>query len=338
MTVPVSGRSVALGYFSAVRVVGLLLLPGSRTFDIAVASEVWGVDRTDSGTGPFELRICAPGGAGQPLAPVGHLAATHDLDAIGSCDLVIVPGRSDPHAPVPTDAAHALRVAHQSTIPIAALCSGAFTLAAAGLLDGRSVTTHWRLLGDLAAAAPTAHVHRDVLFTTDGSVLTSAGVVGGLDLCLHLIRQAHGAHIAARLARRLVMPPAREGGQRQYTEPRMPPHSSGSRLAQTIEWATVGVADPIGVHDMATHAGMSTRSFHRAFIAATGTTPGHWLTGQRVLLARRLLETTNLPVHRVAERAGLGTAPNLRRRLRDATGVAPDAYRRTFAQPTPPPG
>ena len=319
------------------RVIGLLLLPASRSFDVAVAAEVWGMDRTDAGIGPFELRICAPGAAAQPLAPVGHLAATHDLTALRSCDLIIVPGRADANAPVPVEAVDTLRAAHLDGVCIAALCSGAFTLAAAGLLDGRPATTHWRLLDALAAAAPAAIVRHDVLFTTDGSVLTSAGVVGGLDLCLHLVRREHGADVAARLARRLVMPPAREGEQRQYSEPPLPARPARSPIAATIAWAADRAAGPIGVREMAAHAALSQRTFHRAFAVATGTTPGRWITVQRVLLARRLLETTDLPVHRVAEHSGLGTAANLRRRIRDTTGVAPDAYRRTFAQPVPPP-
>ena len=315
-------------------VVGLLLLPGSRLFDVAVASEVWAIDRTDSGIGPFELRICAPGAGSQPLAPCGHLAATHDLTALSGCDLIVVPGRADPHAPVPPEAIEALRAAHLAGVRIAALCSGAFTLAAAGLLNGRPATTHWRLLDALAAAAPDADVRGDVLFTMDGAVLTSAGVVGGLDLCLHLIRSEHGADVAARLARRLVMPPAREGGQRQYSEPPLLQRHTGTPLAATLAWAATLIAEPIGVGQMAAHAGMHSRTFYRSFARATGTTPGHWLTAQRVILARRLLETTDLPVHRVAEHAGLGTATNLRRRLRDATGVGPNAYRRAFTQPS----
>lgn len=312
------------------RTVGLLLLPHSRTFDVAVAAEVWGVDRSDSGIGPFTLRICTLDGAAQPLAPVGSLAASHDLRGLAACDLVVVPGRRDHHAPVPAEAIDTLRTAHATGIPIAALCSGAFTLAAARLLDDRAATTHWRLLDALAATAPAADVRHDVLFTTDGPVLTSAGVVGGVDLCLHLVRQACGADVAAALARRLVMPPARDGGQRQYVEPPLPGRPRGRGLAATVDWAVARLAEPIGVPAMAAHAGMSGRSFHRAFTTTTGTTPGRWLLAQRVLLARRLLETTDLPVHRVAERTGLGTSANLRRRLRDALGVAPDAYRRTF--------
>ena len=315
------------------RVVGLLLLEGSRSFDVAVAAEVWGVDRTDAGIGPFELRICASDDGWESLAPVGQLRATHGLDALESCDLVVVPGRGDPHAPVPSGAVRALQQVHTAGVPVAALCSGAFTLAAARLLESRVATTHWRLLDALTVAAPTADVRRDVLFTTDGPVLTSAGVVGGVDLCLHLVRQAHGAQVAASLAGRLVMPPAREGGQRQYSHPPVTPRPVEPRIAATVDWAAARTGEPIDVRAMAGHANMSERTFQRAFTAATGTTPGRWLTGQRVQLARRLLEATDLPVHRVAERAGLGTPANLRRRLREAVGVTPDTYRRTFRQP-----
>ena len=293
------------------------------------------MDRTDSGVGPFELRICAPGTLEQPLCPAGRLAATHDLPGLLSCDLIIVPGRGEPEAPVPAAVVDTLRAAHRAGVRIAALCSGAFTLAAAGLLDGVAATTHWRLLDALAAAAPSAEVRRDVLYTTEGSVLTSAGVVGGLDLCLHLVRLDHGADVAARLARRLVMSPAREGGQKQYTEPPALGRTRRSPLAATLAWAATHAGEPITVAQMASHAAMSGRTFHRTFAQATGTTPGRWLMIQRVTLARRLLETTDLPIPRVADRAGLGTAANLRRRLREATGVAPDAYRRAFTQPGP---
>jgi transcriptional regulator GlxA family with amidase domain len=315
------------------RAVGVLILPGSRTFDVAVASEVWGVDRVDSGVPSFELRLCSPGRSALPMHPVGQIAATHGLSGLAGCDLVIVPGRADPHRSVPALAVRALRDAHEAGTTIAALCSGAFTLAAAGLLDGREATTHWRLLDDLAAAAPRARILRDVLFAQDGRVFTSAGVLGGADLCLQLVRQAHGADVAAALARRMVMPPAREGGQRQYVETPVPVRPTRTSVASTVDWAMTKLAEPIGVGDLAGHAGLGERTFHRAFLAATGSTPGRWLQAQRVRLAQRLLETTDLPVDRVAERSGLGTAANLRRRLRTELGVGPDAYRRTFRVP-----
>jgi transcriptional regulator GlxA family with amidase domain len=314
-------------YFPAMRTVGVLVLPDTRIFDVAMASEVWGIDRTDSGVPKFELRVCTPGKVAQSMTPVGQMPATHGLSGLADCDLVIVPGRGDPLASVPPAAIKALRGNKATT---AGLCSGSFTLAAAGLLDGRAATTHWRLFDALELAAPQALVQRDVLFTQDGPVFTSAGVLGCADLCLHLVRRAHGAEVAAAIARRMVMPPAREGGQRQYVEPSMPDRPTRSGVASTVDWAVLRLADPIGVGDLAAHSGLSERTFHRSFVAATGSTPGRWLQAQRVQLAQRLLEATDLPVHRVAERSGLGTSANLRRRFRAELGVSPDAYRRTF--------
>jgi transcriptional regulator GlxA family with amidase domain len=315
------------------RTVGVLVLPGSRTFDLAVVGEVWGQDRTDSGVGPFELRLCSPGRAATEIHPFGRVVATHGLSGLRGCDLVLATGRVDPHAEVPAAAVRALRRAHRDGVTVAALCSGAFTLAAAGLLDGRTATTHWRLLAELEVAAPGVRVRRDVLFTDEGDVLTSAGVVGGLDLCLHLVRRDHGAEVAAALARRLVMPPTREGGQRQYVDSPMPPRPSRAGIASTMDWARGMLGESIGVDDLVGHTGMSARTFRREFTAATGTTPGRWLLGQRVRYAQRLLEATELPVERVAQRAGLGTAANLRRRFHAELGVGPDSYRRTFRHP-----
>ena len=315
------------------RTIGLLVLPGSRAFDLAVAGEVWGIDRTDDGIGPFDLRVCALTRDATPTHPLGAVAATHMLRGLAGCDLVVVPGRADPLAPVDARAIWALQAAHHRGATIAALCSGAFTLAAAGLLDGRSATTYWRLLDALAGAAPAAYVERDVLYVTDSGerpVLTSAGVVGGLDLCLHLVRRDHGAETAAALARRLVMAPVREGGQAQYVPAPAVPRPTQSGVAATMDWVLRQVAEPIGVAEMAGHAAMSERTFHRVFVAATGTTPGRWLMGQRVRHAQRLLETSDLPVERVAERSGLGTPANLRRRMRSVLGVNPASYRRSF--------
>ncbi|MET0235289.1 MAG: helix-turn-helix domain-containing protein [Kibdelosporangium sp.] len=311
------------------RIVGLLILPGSRAFDTAVTAEVWGIDRAGV---RFELRICSPDGVSYPMHPFGSIDATHDLSGLDDCDLVVATGRADPHAAVPQEAIDALQSAHARGATVAALCSGAFTLAAAGLLDGRKATTHWALLDELAEAAPEADVQRDVLYTQDGTVCTSAGVVGGLDLCLHLVRKDFGAEVATKIARRLVMSPARDGGQRQYVEaplPRRPP----ANIASTVDWAMARLGEPIGIGDLAGHAAMSNRTFHRAFVAATGSTPGRWLSVQRIRLAQRLLESTPLTVDRVAQRSGMGTAANLRRRMKAQIGVGPDSYRRTFGSP-----
>ncbi|MQA62876.1 MAG: helix-turn-helix domain-containing protein [Actinophytocola sp.] len=177
---------------------------------------------------------------------------------------------------------------------------------------------------------PDATVRGDVLYTDDGDILTSAGVVGGLDLCLHLVRRSQGAEAAAALARRLVMPPAREGGQRQYVEPPVPHRVQRTGVAATMDWAMARLGEPIGVRDLVAHAAMAERTFHREFSDAVGVTPGRWLRSQRVRYAQRLLETTELTVEMVAHRSGLGTAANLRRRLHAGLGVGPDTYRRTF--------
>jgi transcriptional regulator GlxA family with amidase domain len=311
------------------RTVGLLVLPGTRAFDTAVVAEVWGREHLDTGLGRFDLRVCSPGRVSYPMHPIGTIVPTHGLNGLDDCDLVIATGRYDHMADVPGSAVRALTKAYSRGATVAALCSGAFTLAAAGLLAGRRATTHWALLSDLTRVAPDADIQGDVLYTEDGQVLTSAGVVGGLDLCLHLIRRDFGAEAATRLARRLVMPPAREGGQRQYAEAPVtsrPPVG----IASTVDWAMARLGEPIGIGDLAGQAGMSDRTFHRAFVAATGSTPGRWLSVQRIRLAQRLLETTPLTVDRVAQRSGMGTAANLRRRMKAQVGVGPDSYRRTF--------
>jgi transcriptional regulator GlxA family with amidase domain len=308
----------------------MLLLPGSRIFDVAVVSEVWGIDRTDTGVPEFQLRICGSEAGAEPLMPAGKLEPTHRLTALRDCDLIVVPGRADPHADVPPAVVRTLRAAHQARTQIAALCSGAFVLAAAGLLDDRQATTHWRLLDQLAAAAPRTDVRSDVLFVDADDVLTSAGVAGGVDLCLHLVRRAHGVGVAAAIARRMVTPPARDGGQRQYVDEPVTVRPDKVPLAATLDWAQSHLDRPIGVSELAAHAGLSVRTLHRTFLAATGETPGRWLQTQRVRRAQQLLETSDLTMHRVAERSGLGTATNLRKRLRSHLGVSPDIYRRTF--------
>src|SRR3569833_2098650 len=260
-------------YFPAMRTIGVLLLPGTRMFDLAVIGEVWGQDRTDSGSGPFTLRLCSPGRVRTAVSPFGDVAATHGLAGLDGCDLVLAPGRGAPLAPVSPAAVAALRRAHRAGTTVAALCSGAFTLAAAGLLDGRPATTHWRDFDALTLAAPRADLQRDVLYTDDGGVLTSAGVVGGLVLCLLLVCRVFGVVVVASLARRLVMPPVREGGQRQYVDTPLPANASQPGLSSTMDWALARLGSGIGVEDLVGHARMSGRTFHREFAAAAGVTP-----------------------------------------------------------------
>ena len=212
---------------------------------------------------------------------------------------------------------------------VASICTGAFALAHAGLLDGRRATTHWDSTAALAERFPQVEVDPGVLYVDEGDVLTSAGVAAGVDLCLHIVRRDHGAELAARVARRIVVAPHREGGQAQFIERPIAGPGSGS-LEPTRAWARERLAEPLDVRTMARHACVSERTFARRFRAETGTTPLRWLLAQRVLEARRLLEATDLPVETVAGRAGFGTAASLREHFARATATTPTAYRRAF--------
>uniref|UniRef100_UPI002453F793 GlxA family transcriptional regulator n=1 Tax=Nocardia brasiliensis TaxID=37326 RepID=UPI002453F793 len=223
----------------------------------------------------------------------------------------------------------ALRDAHSRGARLVSICSGAFALAATGLLDGRRATTHWARVDELAARFPSIEVDRDVLYVDHGDVATSAGAGAGIDLCLHLVRTDQGAGYAAQLARSMVMPPHREGGQLQYTAPPHPTQIDGS-LAPLLDWITERLGEPLTVEDLAARAGVSARTLARRFTDQLGIGPGRWLLTQRLTQARALLETTDLPVESVARRVGLSSATNLRRRFLRALGTTPGAYRRAF--------
>jgi transcriptional regulator GlxA family with amidase domain len=212
---------------------------------------------------------------------------------------------------------------------IASLCTGAFTLAAAGLLDGRPATTHWHLAERFRALFPQVRLDPNVLFVDDGDVLTSAGAASGLDMCLHLVRKDHGSEVANRVARRCVVPPWREGGQAQYIEQPVPKPSSAGTGA-TREWALGRLAEPLTLADLAEHARMSQRTFARRFRNEVGVSPGRWLIQQRITRARELLETSDLSVEQIAGRVGFATAASLRQHLHASIGVSPVAYRQTF--------
>jgi AraC family transcriptional activator FtrA len=208
------------------------------------------------------------------------------------------------------------------------VCTGAFALAAAGLLDGRKATTHWQNAAELAARHPNIDVDPDVLYVDDGAVATSAGVAAGIDLCLHVVRRDHGEQAAARIARRMVVAPHRDGGQAQFLQRPLP--AAGDGLASTCAWALDRLTEPLTIAELARHAGWAPRTFARRFVAETGTSPLRWLTAQRLLEARRLLETTDLPIDQVAARSGLGTAANLRLHLARDTATTPTAYRHAY--------
>lgn len=211
-----------------------------------------------------------------------------------------------------------------------AICAGAFVLAGAGLLDGRRATTHWRMAQELAAGFPAVQVDADVLFVDHGDVATSAGTAAGVDLCLHLVRADHGAAYAAQVARHMVMPPHREGGQLQYSAVPLTAGQPTESLAALLEWATGRLAQPLSVDDLAARVGVSPRTLARRFAEQLGTSPGQWLLAQRITAARALLEETDLPVDTIALRVGLSSAVNLRRRFHQALRTTPSAYRRAF--------
>ncbi|TDC44107.1 helix-turn-helix domain-containing protein [Micromonospora sp. KC213] len=311
------------------RVVALLTPPQSP-FELACASEVFGTAPQDAPP-RYSFRVCAerpgpvPTGAGYAMLVEAGLAALREADT------VIVPGWQPPDAPVPPNVTEALRDAHQRGARIVAICTGAFVLAQAGLLDGRRATTHWRSAARFAAAFPEVQVDPDVLFVDHGDVATSAGTGAGIDLCLHLVRSDHGAAYAAQIARRMVLPPHREGSQLQYAAQPAPARADES-LAPLLEWATSHLDTQLTLGHLAERAGLSSRTLARRFTEQLGTSPGQWLLNQRLDAARILLEQTDLPVEAIATRVGLASAVNLRRRFRAHLGTTPGAYRRTFSE------
>ncbi|WP_433351468.1 GlxA family transcriptional regulator [Microtetraspora malaysiensis] len=313
--------------------VATLLYDDVRTFDFGVICEVWGMDRTSGGLPGFELRRCSAGGRPVRMLPGVTVSATHDLTGLDDADLVVVPGRDAPFAPVEPEVLRALREAHARGIPIGSLCAGAFVLAAAGLLDGRRAVTHWALTDRLAADHPEVRVEPDVLFIEDRGVWTGAGTVGGVDLCLELVRRSHGATVANAIARRMVAAAHRTGGQAQFIERPVPPvTTTRSALAETMDWARAHLDRPLTVADLARRARSAPRTFARHFTEATGTTPARWLVAQRVAEAQRLLEAGELSVEQIAGRCGFGTTTMLRRHFLRMVGTTPTAYRRTFAR------
>jgi transcriptional regulator GlxA family with amidase domain len=300
-------------------------------FELSVACEVFGIDRRDMGVPRSEVRIAA--GSPAPLHANGvgfSIDTPHGLEALKWADTIIVPGWYDKEHGPGEEAVDALQRAHRRGARLASFCSGAYVLAFAGLLDGRRATTHWMYADDFANRFPRVDVDRDVLYVGDGQVFTSAGTAAGIDLCLHLVRLDHGAEVANTIARRMVVPPHRDGGQSQFIEAPMPAACDDHDLADALAWAVEHLDAVITVESLARRARMSPRTFARRFKATTGTTPLQWLQQQRVVLAQRLLETTELPVELIAERCGLGSAANLRLHFSRAVGTSPNAYRFAF--------
>ncbi|HXA29413.1 MAG TPA: helix-turn-helix domain-containing protein [Candidatus Angelobacter sp.] len=313
------------------RDVAVLAFHHAPVFEIGVVCEVFGLDRSADGLPRFDFALCA--GEPPPLrTSSGFVVDTpHGLERLATADLIVVPGwRVDSPTPPPEAALQALRDAHQRGARIVSVCSGAFVLAAAGLLDGRRATTHWRYAATLAQRHPRIELTPDVLYVDEGSVLTSAGTAAGIDLCLHIVRTEFGADVANRIARRMVIPPHREGGQAQYVETPVPDGARDDALGDTLSWALAHLDGDISVQVLARRAHMSPRTFVRRFAASFGGTPHQWLLAQRITQARRLLETTDVSIDEVARRAGFGSAAALRLHFARRLATSPLAYRRTF--------
>lgn len=313
------------------RSVSVLVLDRLAVFEFGVICEVFGIDRSADGVPNFDFKVCGLE-AGKPVrTSVGaSLTPDHDLSALAGADLVAVPAIAMGHGGYPPEALAALRAAADAGSIILTVCSGAFVAGAAGLLDGRACTTHWMHADELARMYPTARVDRNVLYVDDGNLITSAGTAAGIDACLHLVRRELGSAVTNVIARRMVVPPQRDGGQRQYIDQPIPVRCSEG-FAPQLDWVLQNLDKPHTVASLARRASMSARTFARRFVEETGTTPMQWVTDQRVLYARRLLEETDLEVDRVAERAGFGTATLLRHHFRRVIGVTPSDYRRSFA-------
>ena len=310
----------------------VLVTHGVPPFELGVACEVFGLARPEIlDPWPYELTL-ASADAPPLRTNVGFsLADVESLRALDRADTIVIPAWPGTASNVPDDATiAALRRAHRRGTRLLSVCSGAFALAHAGLLDGRHATTHWRYTSELAERFPAVVVDPNVLYVDEGQILTSAGTAAGIDLCLHVLRSDHGATVANAVARRMVVPPHRDGGQAQFVDAPVREGGEVDSLAATLDWAIARLAEPLTVEVMARQSLMSPRTFARRFRATTGTTPLQWLLRQRILAAQQLLERTRLPVDVIASQCGFGSATALRTHFRRFVGTSPVAYRRTF--------
>jgi transcriptional regulator GlxA family with amidase domain len=312
--------------------VSVVVPPRPGFFELGVVHEVFGVDRTDDGVPPIDFKLHSEH-PGEPIPMDSGVTITtsHGLAGADQADLVVAPAFD--YSNPPSEAIlEVFRKAHARGAWVLSVCSGAFLLGEAGLLDGRACTTHWRHTAELERRFPAASVDPDVLFVEDDRVITSAGTAAGIDACLHHVRCELGASVANRIARRMVVPPQRDGGQRQFIDLPVPDCTADS-LAPLLLWMRENLAEDQPVRALASRVAMSERTFARRFAAETGTTPGKWLLAQRLHHARTLLEASDLPVETVATRAGFGSAALLRHHFAAQVGVSPAEYRRTFRTP-----
>ncbi|WP_372085057.1 transcriptional regulator FtrA [Tistrella mobilis] len=313
------------------RLVVVLVYDGLCTFEFGIAVEVFGLPRPEAGPDWYRFAVVAaePG----PLSATGGIKVHTDagLEMLSSAGTIIIPGWRDPDEAPPALLLEALREAHGLGARILSICSGVFVLAASGLLANRRVTTHWRYAERLAERYPTLRIEPDVLYVDEGEILTSAGSSAGLDLALHLVRRDFGPAMANKVARRLVTPPHRDGGQAQYVESPVSPRGKG-RMGRAIDWARSNLHEDIHIDAMAEEAAMSPRTFARRFREATGMSPGDWLARERLARARDLLETSSAPLTDIAEAVGFGSVESLRHQFRIRLSTSPSAYRAHFRQ------
>ncbi len=315
------------------RQVSVILLEPVAVFEFGVAVEVFGLDRTDDGVPTLDFRVCALE-PGRPLATKNvapfSIVPSHGLDAVAGSDLVIVAAtliREDEE--YPAEVLDVLREADRAGTTLLSLCSGSFILGAAGLLEGRRCTTHWKYAELMQQRFPTARLDPRALYVEDGNVITSAGTAAGIDASLHLVRRELGTAIATKIARRMVVPPQRDGGQQQFVDLPIPACTADS-LTPVLTWVVEHLDAPHSASSLARRAMMSDRTFARRFVAETGTTPHKWLTQQRLLAARSLLEESDLGVEQIATRVGFNSAVVLREHFRRGIGLSPQAYRQRF--------
>ncbi|MGW6623222.1 GlxA family transcriptional regulator [Nocardia sp. NPDC055002] len=320
------------------RSVSVLAYDGMTAFETGIVIEVFGLTWPDIDQPWYELKICTE--TPEPVHVIGGATMTspYGLAEFAAADTVVVPSVADPRARTSPELIDALRRAHSNGSRIVSICSGAFALAAAGLLDGRRATTHWRYADLLRERYPLVQVDPEPLYTDEGDILTSAGCAAGLDLALHLVRNDLGASVANAVARRLVIQPHRAGGQAQYIESPMPPEPLDAPIARSLSWALEHLADPIGVPDLARVAGLSPRTYLRHFVRETGATPSKWLIAQRIQAALAMLETGDAPIEEIATAAGFATPVTFRHHFTRAVRTSPSSYRRAFrTRKSPPP-
>jgi transcriptional regulator GlxA family with amidase domain len=307
--------------------IAVLALDSVVAFDLAIPAQIFGHGDERA---RYDVKICSEAPGPVESSTGFAIVASHGLETVRQADTVIVPGFEHTDRPVPHAVVAALQAADRRGARMVSICTGAFALAAAGLLDGRRATTHWRHTAELRARHPDIELDPGVLYVDEGRILTSAGVAAGIDLCLHLVARDHGTAAANAIARRMVVAPQRGGGQAQFVERAVPEPADGG-LGATRTWMLERIEKPLTVAEMARHAVRSERSFARHFRAETGSTPLRWLHEQRILQARRLLEETDMPVEDVASSCGFGTATTLREHFRRALHTTPTAYRRAFS-------